>query len=127
VSQDAGPRVLLIVDDEPDMLGILQHFAKACVPDVEVMTASSGTAALEKMQHRVPHAILSDYRMPDMDGAEFLNRSTVLAPDARRVLMTAYADSGLAHRAGQDVRLDAFVEKSRGAAAFAQVLKDVLR
>jgi DNA-binding NarL/FixJ family response regulator len=116
---------LLIVDDEPDMLQILRQFAAAAVPGVEVLTASSGPSALALMRQRTPHAILSDYRMPAMDGSEFLHRSVELAPAARRMLMTAYADSSLAERTSRKVPLDGYFEKSRGAAELARLLQSV--
>lgn len=108
----AVARVLLIVDDEPDILLTLRAFAARAMPEVEIDIADSGQAALAAMRRRAPSAILCDYRMPDLDGLQVLLESVRLAPDARRALMTAFADSSLPERARAAVPLDAFLEKA---------------
>jgi CheY-like chemotaxis protein len=107
-----GPFRLLVVDDEPDILTVLRSFLLKAFPGVEVDVAASGHEALAAMQRRPPDAILCDFRMPDMDGIEVLRQSVRWAPDARRLLMTAFADSSLPGRAAAAVALDGYVEKS---------------
>jgi DNA-binding NtrC family response regulator len=58
--------VILAVDDEPDVLQLLEWFLSDA--GLEVITASSGTEALERVAERSPDLIITDYRMPDMSG-----------------------------------------------------------
>jgi CheY-like chemotaxis protein len=79
------PRVLC-VDDEVNVLeGLKLHLRKSC----DVVTAISGLAALEVVRATPDFAvILSDMRMPGLNGAAFLSYSRKLAPDAVRLLLT---------------------------------------
>ncbi|TVQ92575.1 MAG: sigma-54-dependent Fis family transcriptional regulator [Deltaproteobacteria bacterium] len=80
------PRVL-IVDDKPNMLRLL---AKVLRGHVEVRTANGGAAALEALEHPVD-LVLCDLKMPEVDGIEVLRATRARQPQARFVLMTAYA------------------------------------
>ncbi|MEA3202962.1 MAG: hypothetical protein QOI63_628 [Thermoplasmata archaeon] len=101
---------LLIVDDEPDMLDLLRIFASEAFPAARIVGAASGEAALVVIAAAPPDVVLCDFRMPGMDGIELLRRCAVAAPRARRVLMTAYADSGLEALA-QEAGVEAFLRK----------------
>lgn len=114
--------MLLIVDDEPDVLLVLSAFAAQALPHADVLTAASGRAAIAVLESHAVDAILCDYRMPDLDGVAVLQASLKLAPHAKRVLMTAFADSSLPQRAGEQVPLDGFVEKAVEPAALRRQL-----
>jgi thioredoxin reductase (NADPH) len=80
------------------------------------MRASSGQAALEllpKLEERGESVamFLVDYRMPQMNGMEFLTKAIEMEPDARRVLLTAYADTDAAIKAINEVKLDYYLMK----------------
>ena len=80
----------LIVDDEENVLKALQRvFMDA---DTEVLAASSGMAALEILKANEIALIISDQRMPGMNGSEFLKLAREIAPDAIRIILTGYAD-----------------------------------
>lgn len=82
--------VILCVDDEASILKSLQRLFIS--KDLQLLLADSGSQALELMkQHRV-NVIITDMRMPNMTGAEFLAKAAILQPDAYRILMTGYAD-----------------------------------
>jgi len=82
------PRVLC-VDDEPNLLAGLAHTLRR---RFAVTTAESGLDALREMQRSAPFdVIVSDYRMPAMDGAEFLRRARALSPATVPVLLTGHA------------------------------------
>lgn len=82
--------VILCVDDEQSILKSLQRlFINA---DVELLLADSGAKALEMMRTLRVNVIVTDMRMPNMTGAEFLAQAAKLQPDAYRILMTGYAD-----------------------------------
>jgi thioredoxin reductase (NADPH) len=109
--------VILVVDDEPAVLRAVErelrgHFGT----EYTVVAADSGPAALDVIRRlalrETPLAlIVSDQRMPQMTGIELLAASLELAPDARRVLLTAYADTDVAIRAINEIRLDQYLQK----------------
>ncbi len=84
-------RRVLFVDDEPHVLEGLERMLFDS--DFEVLTAPSGAAGLARIEQDGPIAVVvSDMRMPEMDGAAFLSKARLLAPDSVRMLLTGYAD-----------------------------------
>jgi response regulator RpfG family c-di-GMP phosphodiesterase len=82
---------VLLVDDEANILQSLQRLLRR--EPYLICTAQSGHEALEILERQEQVAvIISDQRMPTMNGTEFLRRSQLLAPDATRILMTGYSD-----------------------------------
>jgi thioredoxin reductase (NADPH) len=109
--------VLLTVDDDPEVLKALERDLRQHYADrFRVMRANSGAAALgalEQLRDRqTPVALLLvDQRMPQMSGVELLEKAMRLYPTARRVLLTAYADTDAAIRAINSARLDYYLLK----------------
>jgi CheY-like chemotaxis protein len=87
----AGPeRTLLVVDDEPNILAALQRLFRRS--GFQVLAATSGREGLELLaEHRV-QVVLSDQRMPEMSGTEFLARVRSLYPETIRMILTGYTD-----------------------------------
>lgn len=84
-------RTVLFVDDEENILRALQRLLMD--EDFTIEIATSGEAGLEKLRTLEDVGlIVSDQRMPGMNGAEFLGRSQVFAPFAQRILLTGYSD-----------------------------------
>ena len=82
---------VLLVDDEENILRSLQRLLMD--EDFNIETATSGESALDKLQTlENVGLIVSDQRMPGMNGAEFLGRSQEFAPFAQRILLTGYSD-----------------------------------
>ena len=83
---------ILLVDDEPAILNSLQRLLRK--EKINILTASSGTEGLEVLfRYKKPVSlIISDQRMPGITGAEFLERSKAIFPDAVRFLLTGYSD-----------------------------------
>lgn len=82
---------VLLVDDEENILKSLQRLLMD--EDFDILTATSGEAALLLLQSSENVGlIVSDQRMPGMNGAEFLGRSQEFAPNAQRMLLTGYSD-----------------------------------
>jgi thioredoxin reductase (NADPH) len=109
--------ILLLIDDEPEVLRALErdtrrHFGK----DFRVLQAGSGVQALDALKRLAvrnePVALfLTDQRMPSMSGIDFLAQARNLYPQAKRILLTAYADTEVAIRAINTVRLDYYLVK----------------
>ncbi|WP_347987063.1 HD domain-containing phosphohydrolase [Methylomonas sp. AM2-LC] len=81
---------LLFVDDEPNVLKSLHRLFRS--PEYEIHLAESGMAGLEVLKAHDIDLIISDMRMPQMDGAEFLTLAAESWPDTLRILLTGYAD-----------------------------------
>jgi thioredoxin reductase (NADPH) len=94
--------VILSVDDDPNVLSaISRDLRKRYGKDYRVLRADSGGAALEavrelKSRGEAVALFLVDQRMPQMSGVEFLAQAMPLYPDAKRALLTAYADTDAA-------------------------------
>jgi serine phosphatase RsbU (regulator of sigma subunit)/FixJ family two-component response regulator len=88
---DSQPKLkMLIVDDEPDNLDLLYRTFRL---DFQVLRAESAPAALELLDRQGEVAIIiSDQRMPEMLGTEFLSRTVEKFPDTIRIVLTAYTD-----------------------------------
>jgi response regulator RpfG family c-di-GMP phosphodiesterase len=89
-SPPALPPTILLVDDEPSILSALRRLFRP--QGYRVLTAGGGAEALELARAETVELIISDMRMPVMDGAQFLQQVRVLQPDAVRILLTGYAD-----------------------------------
>jgi response regulator RpfG family c-di-GMP phosphodiesterase len=104
-------QVVLIVDDEPDILHSLSSLLEESIPNVRCVTAESGTAALQLMGKSSVDLVVTDFRMPGMDGLEFLQRAKLLAPRVPRFLLTAYPDLSVAVRAINEAGIEQFLTK----------------
>ncbi len=85
---------LLFVDDEPFVLKALKRIFMEEISDgkLEIATADSGAAALEHLKSHPADLILTDYNMPGMTGAEFLEHAREIQPEALRMLITGRGD-----------------------------------
>jgi len=81
---------ILIVDDEEDNLDTLQRTLRR---DYEVIPTTSPLEALDILRQKHIDIIMSDHKMPEMDGVEFLKRSYEINPKCVRLLVTAYSDT----------------------------------
>ena len=107
----------MAVDDDVSVLeAVVQDLRRQYGSTYRVMRAASGQAALDTLAlvktRQEPVALLvSDQRMPGMAGVEFLERARELYPEARRVLLTAYADTEVAIRAINTARIHYYLTK----------------
>lgn len=90
------PQSLLIIDDEPDLLLGLKRLLQPYFQHMQVLTAESPQTALELMEKEVVTVVLSDIRMPGMDGMALLQKLKDKASPPAVVLMTAYGTIDLA-------------------------------
>lgn len=100
---------ILIVDDEPDNLALLYRTLRR---DYEVVKASSPIDAIRILEETNDFSlILSDHKMPEMDGVEFLKRTNHLCQNAIRVLVTAYSDAKILIDAINKAKIYRYIKK----------------
>ena len=108
---------ILTVDDDPGVSrAVARDLRRRYGERHRIVRAESASAALEalrqmKLRGDLVAVILADYRMPELNGIEFLERAMDIYPGARRVLLTAYADTGAAIDAINVVDLDYYLLK----------------
>jgi adenylate cyclase len=90
INNDEFKPTLLLVDDEENILKAIRRTLRAS--NLNILMATSGKQGLEFLSQQPVNLIISDMRMPEMTGAEFLSQAAQLYPDIPRVLMTGYSD-----------------------------------
>src|SRR5438552_932962 len=80
---------ILVVDDEPNVLKSVHDLLRR---EYRVLTTTRGADAMVIMEQQEVHVVMTDQRMPQMTGVEFLHRIRGQYPDAVRLLFTGYAD-----------------------------------
>jgi thioredoxin reductase (NADPH) len=115
--EGAARTVIVTVDDDPGVSrAVARDLRRRYGEQHRIVRAESGDAALDalremKLRGDEVAVIVADYRMPGMNGIEFLERAMDFYPTARRVLLTAYADTGAAIDAINVVDLDHYLLK----------------
>ena len=109
--------VIWTVDDDPDVLRAVERDLRRQYGNrYRVMAADSGAGALDavkqlKLRNDPVALFLVDQRMPRMSGVEFLEAALEFYPEAKRALLTAYADTDAAIRAINSVKIDHYLMK----------------
>ena len=120
----APPHTLLFVDDEENILRALRRLFHRSPH--EVLTATSGEEALEVLRARPVSLIITDYRMPGMNGIEFLTRTREIQPEAIRVVLTGYADAQAAMDAINNGQVYRFLPKPWDDRALVEMVETAL-
>ena len=120
-----GKATILFVDDEAN---ILQTFKRTLFKDYNVLTAPGGEEALEILK-KTPNisVIISDMRMPNMDGRQLLKTTKDQFPDVIRILLTGYADLDSAIDVINEGQIFRFLTKPCNSLLLKQTLKDASR
>ena len=109
------PKILL-VDDEPNILNSLRRAINAMPWDavgekVSIESFTSPLLALDRAEEYAFDLVISDYRMPDMDGVSFLRRLVGFQPDISRLILSGYADLQAVIAAINTVQIHRFISK----------------
>lgn len=101
--------IVFLVDDEPDILRALQRELGRI--KLQLYCFTSGREALAAMQHHHPEVLLSDVRMPDMDGIELMTEAAAITPLCERIMITGFADTQAVIQAINKGHVHYFLEK----------------
>ena len=110
------PAILAVDDDGPVLAAVERDLRERYAEHYQVLAASSGDQALDllrrlRLREDAVALMVVDQRMPGMSGTEFLAASREIYPDAKRVLLTAYADTDAAIRAINDADVHHYLLK----------------
>lgn len=109
--------IIFLIDDDPAVLKAVQRDVRSTYrKDFRIIGTQSANQALDallefKKKGETVALFLSDQRMPEMLGVEFLEKAKVFFPVAKRILLTAYSDTNAAIKAINDVQLDYYLLK----------------
>jgi len=112
-----GLPIIFSIDDDAQVLRAISRDLKTKYRDsYRILSTTSVKEAMESLldlQNKGEEVaiFISDQRMPEMQGVEFLEKAMMLFPDAKKVLLTAYSDTDAAIKAINDVRLDYYLMK----------------
>lgn len=115
---------ILVVDDEEEVLKALRRTVEH--EGWAVTTAGGPEQALELIETQEFAVVVSDYRMPKIDGVELLVRVREKWPETERVLLTAYADEGALERGINDAGISRFMRKPWKRDVLVSVLRQAL-
>ncbi|MEY2831453.1 MAG: hypothetical protein RLZZ574_711 [Cyanobacteriota bacterium] len=112
----AKPTILTVDDDLDVLQAIARDLRKQYGDRFRIVRANSGASAIEaleqlKLRNETVALFLTDQRMPNMNGVEFIEQAAPMFPQAKRVLLTAYADTNAAIQAINTARLDYYLLK----------------
>lgn len=108
IDEPATKLNLLLLDDEQDIINSLKRVLRK---DFDIVTFNDGRSALEYLAENPIDIIISDMRMPVMDGAEFFTRSREYHPNAIRILLTGYSDMETTIKAINDGGIYTYIGK----------------
>ncbi len=122
MSKEDKPQKVLFVDDEPNLLSGMKRQLRS---QFRVYTAESGQKGLEVIREHGPFpVVVSDMRMPNMDGATFLAKVRAIAPHTTRMLLTGQTDIDSAVSAINEGQIFRFLLKPCPSDALITILKD---
>ncbi len=117
---------VILVDDEPDVLESIRLALAATLPTVDVVTCTSGPQALDILRTRRFDLIITDFKMPRMNGLEFLDAARRLSPKTPSIMISAFPDPALVVQATRDCGVRLFIAKPFDLGYFAETLRGIL-
>ncbi len=123
MTSPALPRILVVDDEE----AILETMTFTFADDYEVYTSSDARSALELLDEKAPFAVvLTDQRMPNMDGVEFLSEVCRRHPSTVRMILTGFSDMQAIVQAINDGHVYAYISKPWEPDHLKQVMKQAV-
>ncbi len=116
---------ILFVDDEENILRTLRRIFRK--DDYEILTATGGAEGLEILRDNDVAVVVSDQRMPHMNGAEFLKRVKQISPEAIRMILTGYADIKATMAAINDGEVYRYITKPWKEDEFRQIIREAVQ
>jgi CheY-like chemotaxis protein len=109
VPPDATPSILL-VEDEQSIIALLRRLIRNLTPAYEVVPCAHGREALDELARRPVALVITDYRMPELDGVELTRRVKAASPRTPVLMITSYGTPDVA-RLARDAGVDRFMVK----------------
>ena len=124
MSETLAPATLLFVDDEPGILSSLRRLFRP--HGYNILIAEGGALGLAEMEKTHVDLVISDMRMPEMDGAAFLKAVRERWPDTVRILLTGYADVTSTVAAINEGEIYRYISKPWDDAEIVNTVRDAL-
>jgi response regulator RpfG family c-di-GMP phosphodiesterase len=124
MSETLAPATLLFVDDEPSILSALRRLFRP--EGYRILVAEGGTSGLAILEQETVDLIISDMRMPEMDGATFLRQARARRPETIRILLTGYADVTSTIAAINEGEIYRYISKPWDDAEIIKVVREAL-
>jgi CheY-like chemotaxis protein len=105
------PRRILVVEDEADIRELLVELLGTGLENVVVEAREDGSSALRAVAANPPDLVITDFKMPGMNGLDFLAHLRLQQPNVPAILITAFPDLDIAVRAINEARVQSFLQK----------------
>jgi DNA-binding NtrC family response regulator len=126
MDRSTQPPVILIVDDAPDILVLLNHLIHNLAPTYDIMTALDGQSALRHLANRTVALLITDYMMPIMNGLQLTAAVKAASPTTHVILISSDDSVELEQRARKQ-HVDTFISKADLLDHLENVVRSVLR
>ncbi len=124
-AKDKFKAQILCVDDEPNILTALKRTFRGMGHDIHL--ANSGAEGLQLLEQHPINLVISDMRMPEMDGAEFLKRVQEQYPSVARILLTGFSDLNSTVKAVNEGKISGYISKPWDDNELRMKVKETLR
>lgn len=125
-THDPIEATILLVDDEPQILRVISARLRRSFPRVEVLSAQSAFEGMRLLDTHHVDLVISDHRMPGIDGVRFLTHAERRAKSVPRIMLTGYADAEIAVRAVNEGHVSAFFQKPAVSEEFERIIDRLL-
>jgi two-component system, NtrC family, response regulator GlrR len=122
----SSPARLVLVDDEPDILRALADYLASTLPHADIVAVSGADAALRELELAPADVLVTDFKMPGMDGLQLVRAVHRRWPRTATVLLTAFPDVQLAIAAVNEGRVRHFLTKPVEPATLRDVVRGLL-